>query len=638
MPRKQKIEGGLLYREVQVGSGAIIDKKARIISLSFSSEEPVVRSSFFEDSWVEVLGHDAGEVDLSRLNTGAPLLYNHKTHDEDARLGVVESAEIINSRGEATVKFSKRNKKMDEVWRDIEDNILCNVSVGYQILERTLIKEHEDAPNEYRVTKWLPRELSIVHMPADITVGVGRSDNYTVVDIKGGMDMPSKKEEQVRDDNPVIDTGHEAVNADSLRAEFKKDEATRQADITASFAPHMERQGVRDLLDECRLNLDVTVQSANERLLAQLGKEATPSVRVEVGKDERELKREQMQNAIEFRAGLTTEDNGNEIRGYSMAELARLSLRFAGGDDSGSRLQMMGRAITHSTSDFANVLANVANKSMLKGYGEAPETFEAFTSVGNLSDFKATSRVGMSEFGDLDEIGAGGEYKSGTFSDKQEKIQLLTFGKKFTISRQALINDDLSAFTTIPSKMGRAARRKVGDLAYAVLTDNPIMADGVALFHNGTHGNNPTAAAMSIASFGAARTAMAKQTDISGKAVLNIRPATLIVPVALEDLARTLMASETDPSQANSRKPNIYRGAFEVVSDARLDVVSAKSWYLAANASQFDTIEIGYLDGNQNPFLEQQDGWDVDGVEFKVRIDAAAKALEHRTLLKNNGV
>nr|BDD46846.1 hypothetical protein 12 [bacterium] len=192
-------------------------------------------------------------------------------------------------------------------------------------------------------------------------------------------------------------------------------------------------------------------------------------------------------------------------------------------------------------------------------------------------------------------------------------------------------------FTQLPRKMGRAAKRKVGDLVFDILTGNPDMADGVALFHANHKNLAGSGGAITAATFGAARTAMRTQKDSSGNATLNIRPSIIIVPAALEDTARVLMTSETDPSKQNSRIPNPVRGAAEIIVDARLDANSTTAWYLVANPSVFDVIEVGYLDGNPNPFLEQQEGWDVDGVEFKVRIDATAKALDWRSLFKNPG-
>ena len=244
----------------------------------------------------------------------------------------------------------------------------------------------------------------------------------------------------------------------------------------------------------------------------------------------------------------------------------------------------------------------------------------------------------MSEFGGLDEIPEGGEYKHGSIGEYKEQIKLLTYGKKFSITRQAIINDDLSAFTEVPRKMGRAARRKIGDLVFSVLTSNPMMADGINLFHASHNNIAAKGSPLTAASISLARTQMRMQKDSSGNANLNIRPSLLIIPAALEDTARLLMTSETDPSQTNSRVPNLVRNSLEIVTDARLDVNSPTAWYLLANPSMYDVIEVGYLDGNSNPYLEQQEGWDVDGVEFKVRIDAAAKALEWRTMFKNSGV
>ena len=210
---------------------------------------------------------------------------------------------------------------------------------------------------------------------------------------------------------------------------------------------------------------------------------------------------------------------------------------------------------------------------------------------------------------------------------------LATYGKLFSISRQAIINDDLSAFTKVPMMMGRAAMRTVGDLVYAILTGNPTMSDNVALFHN-THKNLLTAAALSVARIDAAKTAMRTQKD--GKATLDIRPGFLLTPVALESTAKALLAAEYDPAQAEARVPNPVRGLVEVIADPRLDDSSASTTYMAAT-TQYDTIEVAYLDGNDRPYLEQQQGFTVDGAAFKVRIDAGASPLSYRTLVKLPG-
>jgi len=348
-----------------------------------------------------------------------------------------------------------------------------------------------------------------------------------------------------------------------------------------------------------------------------------------------------MRNALQIRAGLEKDDPKNEFRGFTLMEAARACLAQAGVTSMpGSKMALVAMAITHSTSDFPYLLQDTAEKAMLKGYTEADETFKTWIKVGRLTDFKAASRTGMSEFSELDEVKEGAEFKHGTVGERREQIQLATYGKLFTISRQAIINDDLAAFSDIPRKMGRAAPRKVGDLVYAVLTGNPAMADGTALFHANHSNLAGSSAALALATVGAGRTAMGRQTDSSGAAnALNIRPRYLIVPMTLEDAAGILLNSEYDPDTANKlQRYNPARGwNLTLVSDARLDASSTTAFYMAADQNVFDTVEVAYLDGNPNPYLEQQNGWTVDGVEFKVRLDAAVKALDWRTMYKNAG-
>ena len=133
------------------------------------------------------------------------------------------------------------------------------------------------------------------------------------------------------------------------------------------------------------------------------------------------------------------------------------------------------------------------------------------------------------------------------------------------------------------------------------------------------------------------RNAMALQTDASNSATgLNIRPAHFLVPVVLEDVANTLMQDTTAPGQANPGQSNRIKGQAAVTSDPRLDADSDTRYYLSAS-SQFDTIEVAFLDGVQAPTLEQQMGWTIDGTEYKVRIDVGAAAMEFRTWQRDDG-
>lgn len=450
---------------------------------------------------------------------------------------------------------------------------------------------------------------------------------------------PTSKETDMHGTTQPAATAQPAAkNEAEIQAAGVQAEATRRNEIKASFAKFKDHEGVQALLETCEADTTCTVQAANDKLLAHLGKDSASIAggRIVMLEDSRDKFRAGAMASIMARAGLEKDDRANNYRGYSLMDLAREALAMERIDVRGkSKLEVVAAAFT-STSDFPLLLSSVAEKAMLKGYDEAEETFQRFTSVGTLSDFKAGKRLGLNDFPALLEVKEGAEYKYATVGERGETVQLATYGRKFMLTRQAIINDDLDAFSKIPKGMGRAAIRTVGNLVYAVLTGNPTMADGVALFH-ADHGNLPTGAAISTAGVDAMRVAMAKQK--TGGNALNIRLANLIVPVALEGTAKVVAESqfEVGASTKNNTVPNSVRGTFEVISDARLDTASAAVWYGCANPATNDTIEVSYLDGVQTPTLEQQGGWDIDGVEFKVRIDAAVKATEYRTLAKNVG-
>ncbi len=449
-----------------------------------------------------------------------------------------------------------------------------------------------------------------------------------------------KKESAMdKKDAPAAGTKPEAtVDEKAIEARVLAAETHRRSEIaalaTGRFGKH---EGVAELLAACQNDVNCSVPAAKDKLLAHLANGVAPIAGnyVATVEDERDKFRAGVTAAIYARAGLAKDDQANNFRGYSLVELARASLERAGRRMDGvGKMELVAAAFTHTSSDFPLLLANVAQKAMMRGYEEAAETFQAWTSVGSLPDFKAAKRVDLGTFPALDKVLDGAEYKSATIGERGETIQLATYGKLFSITRQAIINDDVDAFSKIPMRMGRAAIRTVGNLVYAVLTGNPTMADGVALFH-ATHKNLLTGADISTAGVDAMRVAMATQTDGTASA-LNVRLATLLVPVALEGLAKTVRESEFEVSGSkNLTVPNSVRGTFDVISDARLDAASATNWYGAANPAVHDTVEVAYLDGRQAPELEQQSGWTVDGVEFKVRIDAGVKALDFRGLAKN---
>lgn len=416
-------------------------------------------------------------------------------------------------------------------------------------------------------------------------------------------------------------------------------DADRRAGIQSRFAPFASFPGAGELLAKCQADHKVSPQDAGEQLLVLMGKNAQPAnggfVYTVEAEADKQIKATTA--AIEARAGMGVDDTANAFRSFSLIELARSSLARAGvRDNFRDKMGLVASAFTHTGSDFPKILESIATKAMLKGYDEAAETFQLWTVKGSLPDFKTAKRVDLNTFPALTSVAEGAEFQYATIGERGESIVLGTYGKLFSISRQAIINDDLSAFTRIPQRMGRAAKRTVGDGVYAVLTGNPTMADGDALFH-ANHGNIGTGAVISTDSVSEMRTKMARQA-VDGVTV-NMRMAHLIVPVTLQDRASVVRASQYHygASTTTNTIPNAVQNTFDVIADPRLDANSTAKWYAAADGGMFDTIEVAYLDGNETPFLDRKEGWNVDGVELKVRHDFGVKALDFRSMGYNAG-
>ena len=419
----------------------------------------------------------------------------------------------------------------------------------------------------------------------------------------------------------------------TIRAQVLTEQKNRVNAINDLFAMFGGKH--QELQNKCIADPECSVAQAKDDLLAALGKTATPSNKTtdaHIYAGNGNFVGDGVRQALMARAGFESMERDNVYNGMTLREYARMALTERGiGVSSYNPMQMVGMALTHSTSDFGNILLDVANKALLQGWEEAAETFEQWTKKGQLSDFKTAHRVGLGGFPSLRQVREGAEYKHVTTKDKGESIALATYGEIFSITRQAIINDDMNQLTDVPMKMGRAAKGTIGDLVYAVLTDNVKLSDGKALFH-ADHANL-SAGAISVGSLDDARKMMRLQKE--GERFLNIRPAYMLVPVALETLAnQTIKSASVKGADINSgiNNPNFA----EVIAEPRLDAKDSNAWYLAA-AKGSDTIEVAYLNGVDTPYIDQQEGFSTDGIATKVRIDAGVSPLDYRGLAKSTG-
>lgn len=261
---------GGFQRSLSVGA---VDKEARTVELAFSSEwDEGVR-------WfgIEVLDHSAGAVDLSRLRNGGAVLVNH---DHDDHVGVVEEAIIGADRvGRATVRFGT-SARAEEIFQDVSSGIRRHVSVAYRIAEAKLKETRDDGLDVYLVTRWQPYEISIVPVPFDPTVGVGRSEN-TQVEAPGGsveirdehetkhegntrmstetksptIDVVAERKAAVESEQArvkaILEMGNQYKAADLAR-EFALDSSKSAADFQAALLKRFEEKSNQPLIEQMK--------------------------------------------------------------------------------------------------------------------------------------------------------------------------------------------------------------------------------------------------------------------------------------------------------------------------------------------------------------------------------------------------
>lgn len=257
--KRSRVEG-TLHRQLpatitlrQAEEGQADHEALMRLTISASSELPYLRQSWWDDPWIEVLGHKSSECDLSRFNGGAGvLLANHDRYTAVgdtplASIGAIEAARLGNGRMEVDIAISRREALAD-LRQDITDGLVKNVSIGYLINERILTRQGKDGePDEYRVTSWLPFEVSLVDIPADASIGLGRS-----------FDAPDPKNPEARYRVIQLDTtpagasqpsqGENSMNQ-AVTSPAETTTATRTADVQVTGPDPLiaERDRMRDI-------------------------------------------------------------------------------------------------------------------------------------------------------------------------------------------------------------------------------------------------------------------------------------------------------------------------------------------------------------------------------------------------------
>lgn len=601
------------------------DGDTRQAELSLSSEEPCRR--WFGD---EILSHDAGAVDLTRLQEIGVVLFNH---DRDRVIGRVLDVRLDETTRKlrAVIQFDE-DEESECVYQKVRSGTLKGVSVGYAVDVWEEVKAGATSTNGRFTgpcevaTRWTPYELSIVSVPADATVGVGRSFSENG---EAAMDEQNK-DNGVKEKELVREATKETVTQPDT-------EAARQAAIAE------ERARVREIGTMCRqfgvddapyINDGMSVEAVRAAILDKLAAERKAQT-VTVQVDEMDKFRAAATDGLAMRAGLTVENKAagaDEYRGKRMIRLAAECVeRELGKNTRTMDDEMIVREALTGTGAFPGILSNVAHKSMAQAYQTAPTTYQLWTAHGSNSDFKDAPRYRLSEADTLEKLNESGEFKASGITESMAKTSVATYGRMFSITRQAIINDDMGALQQLPAIYGASARRMINKMVYKMLKANPTI-EGDPLFSN--NHNTLHAVDISIEGLAKMKAAMAKQKNIAGLEYLNIQPAFLICPVELEVQAAQFISSVVDPTKANAT-PNPFANKMTVISEPELE--DAKTFYLAAAAGVAPTIEVTSLNGNLTPTMERAEQFDTLGIKWRIYMDVGVNLLDYRGIAKSTG-
>jgi ATP-dependent protease ClpP protease subunit len=469
------------------------------------------------------------------------------------------------------------------------------------------------------------------------------SDNMTSQSQAGGAPAATVEVQPVAaaatEAAPVTTKAVEAVSASAESATVAA--LRREADIRRCAAQAgLTAEVVQAMVDGGKPFTDVAMEivTAHASVIEGRAGAAGHPARIQVTRDAGDSVMAGIGDMLMARVnpGAEISDAGKQYRGYSLMEVVRIFAESRGINTAGRSKSDLVAMAMHSTSDFPLLFSNLAGKTLTAAYEEEPHTWKPLARQRNLPDFKQANDLILAADLAPELLLEGGEYKKGTLQEAQATWKLATYARKVCITRQAIINDDLSALERTPEYLGRGFRRLESNLIWALITGNATTSvDGAALFAAGH--NNTGTGVIGIPGVNSAKKAMRKQTDISGVTV-NLTPDYLMVPTDLEATALQFLypTGYAPASLTGAAGPNVYAGAMQLIVEPRLDG-SATQWYAASAPSKVEGLVYGYLADEPGPTITPVPERDPDGVTLLARFDFGCAVKDYRFIYRSSG-
>lgn len=426
----------------------------------------------------------------------------------------------------------------------------------------------------------------------------------------------------------------------------------------ATRAVAEERQRVQTISDLCRefevdpsehIRSGASVDQVRAAILDGMRRTGSPA-NVQVTRDEGDTFRQRATDALLLRAGIRLEnpaEGSNEFRAMSLRDLG-IECLSREGQNIGALLRMssdeiyseLSRQFYNPSAAFPAILDSTIRKSIVQLYNAVPTTFEAITTKGSLKDFKQTADHeyvigGVGDFLIVPENGEIKPDKPRTELLPQRKLD--TYGKQFSMTRQAFINDDIGFLTEVPGLYATAAKKTINKQVYTILFKNAKVFDGLNLFCEKHKNIMKTGSKPSQASIQAMVTKMGKQTDHFDEPIY-ITPQTIVVPIGYEfDLSVIFHSAQVVGSSNNDINP-LYNYPLKTVQDPVLNALAGDGvcpWFMFGSGAR--GIQVDYLNGQETPTVRRMEVPGTLGFVWDIYLDWGIAVRDFRSMVMNPG-
>lgn len=574
-----------------------------------------------------------------------PLLDSHNRNSVKNQLGSIRNIRKESGRIIGRLFFSK-TADAEEALVKAREGHLTDISIGY-IPHNVYVEEgaeftHTDG-RKYTgpvnvSTRTEMKEGSLTPIGADVYAKL-RSEEKIINENrslnKGENDMNGEKE---RTEKPVVETQEKPVE----RKEDVVIDNTKEIIDLCEIAGTPERA-----LAFIKENADIA--SVRTALLKK--PETAPAQRAKVEVDQTDKTREIMSDVFVLRT-LPAEKTGydkskiEEVRksgyfNYRFSDFARVCLANSGVDTSRMDSRKVIDSVTkrsfagHTSDDFAYALAGGVEKIAAKAFSMADVTWSQWCSIGDVSNYKATSIIDMSGISTVEEIKKGQPAKRATFTDSKETAQLIDVGSEFVIDNQALANDDLDILK-VAMRLSMGMASKVNAMAVAQLAST--MGDNKALFHT-DHKNLGSTAAISDTTISELVTLLGLMKDAKGN-VLRVRGKNFLVSATKYATALKYLNPSMLGLADTTANTSVFRGQFNVIMEPEIDnQIATTSYFLMADPLVNDTVMVLFKDGQREPELTEEVSTHGNplGMSWRITLPVVAKAATWRSMAKNVG-